>query len=113
MPRTYPDPPAHVSAQEYDKRCMQSGGVTYLSDLEFLRKNADALAAELERLAAAQPWLRYTYSQIRELYTRLNTRLGLRYDEPLCVAVSGEAWKIANVASPHFSDPDSASRRDG
>lgn len=108
----YPAPPAHESALEYNKRMQQAGGVSYLVDLPGLKKNAGALDAELARLAADQPWLRYTYSQIRELYMRLNTGLRLPYSHPLCVAVSGEAWKIANVASPHFSNPDSASRRD-
>lgn len=85
--------------------------MSYLKDIPALKANPGALKAELARLASDQPWLRYTYSQIRELYMQLNTSLGLPYTHPLCVAVSGEAWKIANVASPHYNDPASASRR--
>lgn len=67
----------------------------------------------LSRLSEMHPWTTWPLSQITSLYMALTGpgAFGLPYTHPLCVKVSGEAWRIANVASPDYNLQDSAIRR--
>ncbi|HEV2172788.1 MAG TPA: hypothetical protein VGR71_04435 [Nitrospira sp.] len=76
--------------------------------------------AELQKLSAERPWTNWGYSDIKELYMRLDdisrtpaahTLPNAHLVDDLKVAVSGEAWKIANPASPHHKDAESERRR--
>lgn len=67
--------------------------------------------AELAELARTRPWTTWNYEPIRQLYMRLGEIQGQVDVGQLMIDVSGEAWKIANVASPHYNHPDSVRRR--
>jgi hypothetical protein len=82
---------------------------------------ANLVLAELRQFAADRPYLTMTLTELTTVHVRLCDMAKVSGPLPaegeelirqLRADVSGEAWKIANPASPHLNDPDSVARRD-
>jgi hypothetical protein len=86
-------------------------------------KDPDVLAsveAELAEFAAGRRYLAMKLTELTSVYIILTdlerfaplSPAGRKTVHQLGIDVSGEAWKIANPASPHLDDPAYAARRD-